>query len=351
MAGGSGTRLWPASRKNQPKQLLGLIGKKTLLQNTFARLAKGFLPNQIFVATHKNYARQIQKQLSLIPKANYSLEPETLDRGPALGLAALVMLKKNPQATFVTAWSDHYIKNERTYFKAIKTAKNFLRHNPKTLLCIGVKPAFPHTGLGYIKLGSRLGKNSRVFHVISFTEKPDSKTARKFLHSGRYLWNTGYFACRADFLLELYKKHLPEIYSLLMKIKPFIGTQKQQLAINKYYPQMPEADIERGLVEKTQGLACIKADFDWVDIGSWKVVKEILSGKNKNLISGLAQSLDTQNCLIYNYEPKLVTAVGLKNLAIINTKDTLLVADLNSSEKVKELVKKLGGIKQLKRYL
>ena len=218
-------------------------------------------------------------------------------------------------------------------------------------MAIGVKPVFPHTGLGYIKIGPNQNKNNKIFRVISFIEKPSHGLAQKFINSGNYLWNTGYFACRADFLLKLYEKHLPKIYSLLMKIKPFIGTQKQQLAIDRYYPQMPEADIEHGLVEKTQSLACIKADFDWVDVGSWKIVKEILSGKNKNLISGLTQSLDIQNCLIYNYEPRLVTAVGLKNLAIINTKDALLVANLDSSEKVKLLVKNLKNEKKLRRYL
>ena len=125
MAGGSGTRLWPASRKNQPKQLLGLIGKKTLLQSTFARLAKGFLPSQIFVATHKNYAGRIQKQLSLIPKANYSLEPETLDRGPALGLAALIMLHKNPQAVFVTAGATIILKMRKLISRQSKQQKTF----------------------------------------------------------------------------------------------------------------------------------------------------------------------------------------------------------------------------------
>jgi mannose-1-phosphate guanylyltransferase len=349
MAGGSGTRLWPISRKNKPKQLLKLIGEETLLQTTFHRLAKGFSDKQIFVATTALHADSIAKQLPKIPKAHYSIEPILKDRGPAIALAALLIHDHNPKACFVTAWSDHFIKDEAAYFATLKTAEKFLGRNPEYFLTIGVKPTSPHTGFGYIEQEKSLG--SGVYKVKSFKEKPDLKTAKKFLNNGRFLWNTGYFVCRADTLLELYKSHQPKIYDILMKIKPFIGTKKQQQAINKYYPSMPHVDIEKGLIEKLNKIAVVPAKFDWADIGSWKIIKDVLSEEKNNLTLGQVALQDVKRSLIYNYDKKLVAAVGIEDLVVINTKDTLLVAHKDKSEEIKTLVKKLAAEKKLKKYL
>lgn len=353
MAGGSGTRLWPASRKNTPKQLLPFIGKRTLLQNTFTRLRKGFSNNKIFIATGKKYFNHVHKQLPQLDLSHCSIEPAIKDRGPAIGLAALIMHHHDPESTFVTAWSDHYINDEAAYFKTLTNTEVFLRDHPKNFVTIGVTPTFPHTGLGYIEMGPAI-KNSmgiNVFKVKSFKEKPDLKQAQKFLTGKKYLWNTGYFVCKTSFLLVLYQKHLPEVYSLLLKIKPFIGTKKQQAAINKYYAQMPVVDIERGILEKSNSIVVLPSAFDWVDVGSWKIIKEVLSQPNDNLTKGKVITHEAGGNLIYNYESKLVAAIGLKDIVIINTKDALLVANKNDSEQVKELVKKLQADKKLKKYL
>lgn len=363
MAGGSGTRLWPVSRKQSPKQLLGFIGKKTLLQNTFDRLVKGFSTKEIFIATTTQYATQIKKQLPKIPATHYSLEPELKDRGPAIALAALLMYREDPTSSFVTAWSDHYIKDEPAYFKALKLADTYLDTNPSALVTIGIKPDHPHVGFGYIQLGSKIpflkkkGLGETLFRVKSFTEKPDLKTAEKFLKNGKYLWNTGYFICKTGNLLSLYQRHLPQIYDVLMKIKPYIGTKKQHWAIAKFYPEMPKVDIEKGLIEKLTNVAVIPAQFDWADVGSWKIIHDVLSLASKkseprtNTTQGNITVFETTNSLIYNYEPKLVAVVGMDDIAVINTKDTLLIIKKDKSEKVKDLVKRLEEDKNLRKYL
>ena len=349
MAGGSGTRLWPVSRKSSPKQLLKLVDNKTLLENTFDRLSKGFLNNKIFIATTKQHAAAVAKQLPKVPKANFSIEPMLKDRGPAIALAALLIYHRDPEACFVTAWADHYIDNEKSYFATLKIADIFLKKHPEYFLTIGVKPTYPHTGLGYIGQGKILTPPIR--EVINYKEKPDLKTAEKFFKSDNYLWNTGYFVCRADTLLKLYQKHQPKIYKVLMKIKPFIGTNKQQVAINKFYPLMPHADIEKGLVEKLNKVAVVPAAFNWADIGSWKIIKEVLSEDYENLTKGNVSLHNTNKSLIYNYENKLVAVVGLDDLIVVNTKDALLIAPKNKSEEIKQLVKKLQKDKNLKKYL
>lgn len=353
MAGGSGTRLWPVSRKNTPKQLLGFIGKQTLLQATFRRLSKGFSSKRVFVATMVQYAKNIQRQLPKVPKTNYSLEPELKDRGPAIGLAALLMHHYDPKSCFVTAWSDHYISDEEEYFKTLELAEAYLDVDPGVFITIGAQPTFPHTGLGYIEKSGHI-KNSAgipIHRVKSFTEKPPLEKARQFVKSGRYLWNTGYFVCRTDTLLSLYEQHLPEVYALLMKIKPSLGTKQQQAAINQYYKQMPKVDIEHGLIEKLDNIAVLPATFDWADIGSWKVIKDVLSDDDQNLVEGLAETHATEGTLIYNYEKKLVACIGLKDMIVVNTKDALLIVPKEHSEQVKDLVQKLKDNKKLHKHL
>jgi mannose-1-phosphate guanylyltransferase len=353
MAGGSGTRLWPVSRKKTPKQLLKLIGDRTLLEHTFRRLSKGFSSKEIFIATTRQYASHVRMQLPKISKSHYSIEPALKDRGPAIGLAALIMNHHDPDSSFVTAWADHFIKDEDAYFKTLNEAEKYLHSNPTAFLTIGAKPTYPHTGLGYIEQGSLLKNKSglEVYNVKQFKEKPDLKTAEKFLKSGKFLWNTGYFICKTSTLLSLYQKHLPEIYGLLMQIKPFLGTKKQQTAINKYYSQMPKVDIERGLIEKLDNIAVLPARFDWADIGSWKIIKDVLSIEEENLTHGNVTTHNTKKSLIYNYESKLVAVVGAEDLVIINTKDALVIAPKHRSEEIKELVKKIEADKKLKKYL
>lgn len=356
MAGGTGTRLWPASRKNQPKQLLKLIDDKTLLQNTYQRCLDWVKPEQIFVATASSYQESVKRQLPGVLPGNYSIEPCLRARGPAIGLAALIMHEQNPESTFMCMWSDHSIDSQPDYFiNLLSNLEKFLNESPEYTITVGVRPTEPHTGLGYIEKGQpkENSLNLPLYELASFKEKPDRETATGFLASGKYLWNSGYFVWKSATLLDLYKTHLPEIYNILMEIKPYIGTDKQQAAIEQWYPKMPKLDIEQGLLEKMEGnILTLVGDFKWADIGSWKIVKDIQSGPEANLTKGLTVDYGSSGSLLYNYTDKVLLAtVGTKDLIVVVTPEAVLVADKNNSEDVKKIITQLEENKNLNKFL
>lgn len=355
-AGGSGSRLWPASRKSSPKQVLKLIDNKTLLESTYDRCKTWVKQDRIFIATLTEYKNLIKRQLPEIKDSHYSLEPVLKDRGPAIGLAALIMHHYNPESVFMTMWSDHAITEPKGYFKKLLvSAENYLNTHPEQILTVGIKPTHPHTGFGYIKKGKRNKsfENFPFFEVKSFIEKPTQKKATSFLATNNYLWNSGYFIWKSKTLLDLYKQHLPEIYNLLMKIKPAIGTSKQQVVIDKFYKRMPRIEVEKGILEKvTSKIGTIEANISWNDIGSWQAIKDAQVRPGNNIFKGLHLDHDSIDTLVYNYNPKqLVTTLGTKNLAIVVTDDAILVADKNNSEDLKLLIKKLKEKGKFKKYL
>ena len=356
VAGGAGSRLWPASRKSQPKQLLKLINNKTLLQNTYDRSVQWTHEDQIYIATLSEYKDMIQEQLPGIPVSRYSLEPVLRDRGPAIGLAALIMNNDDPDSSFMTMWSDHHIKEEEGYFKnLLAQAKQYLNTNPEATLTIGVPPTFAHTGYGYIEKGEEMANDHGLplHQVQSFTEKPDKSTAQKFLESGKHLWNSGYFMWKTATLLALYREHLPEVYEILQKIKPYLGTKDQQKIIDELYPQMPKVEVEQGLLEKIKdGIVTIQAEFDWTDVGNWKTIKDTQAIEKKNVAQGLHMDHDSEDILVYNYNPsQLVTTLSAKNLVIVVTEDAVLVADKDNSVELKQLMEKLKEDPRLSQYL
>jgi mannose-1-phosphate guanylyltransferase len=253
-------------------------------------------------------------------------------------------------------WSDHNIKEKPGYFKKLlANAEKYLNENPTATLTIGVPPTFAHTGFGYIKKGAKVANKFGLplYKVISFTEKPNQKTAEKFVAGKNYLWNSGYFIWKTSTLLELYKEHLPEVYKILEKIKPHLGTKNQQKEIDKWYPKMPKVEIETGIVEKIKNnLYTIEANFDWIDVGSWKVIKDTQTKGAENISQGLHVDHDSKNSLVYNYNPKqLVTTLSTKDLIIVVTEDAILVADKDSSVELKKLTTKLKEDPKLNKFL
>ncbi len=352
LAGGTGTRLWPASRSGKPKQLLPFLGDKTLLQNTYARFAHFAKPSEVFLGTQKKYLENIRKQVPKIPARNFSIEPALRDRAPAIGLAALLMNHYQPNSIFTTVWSDQYFKEEQQYLTLLKKIEQHLKKHPEDTVTMGVVPTFAHTGMGYIELDKKISSPLPLYRVKSFTEKPNLKTAQRYLKSKKYLWNTGCFAWKTSTLLELYKKHQPEIYSLLMKIQPFIGTPGQGAAINRWYPKMPSVDIENGIITKASRRVAVRANFSWADIGSWKVLRDIQSTKAGNVFRGRHIDHGSTHSLVYNYSGKqIVTTLGLKDTAVVVTPEAILVINLEQAEEVKFLTKLIGQDPKLKKYL
>lgn len=337
MAGGVGTRLWPKSRRATPKQFQKIIGDETLLRTTFKRV----LPlvasvNHVFVSTNAEYAELVRKELPELPAKNLIIEPESRNTAPAMAMAAWVIAKRDPEAIVATAPSDHVVLKEKNFGAAIEQAVKALHLNPAQLVAVGIKPTYPETGYGYIKLGRsyRPSKSkiknpkSKIFHVDKFVEKPDQKTAKKYVESGNYLWNASYFVWRADHFLKLVKQHLPGVYRKLPEYP-------------RYFKTFPNVPVDTAIAEKTTTMVVVPADLGWSDIGSWAAVFDVMKPKSgENVISGLHVGIDTKNCLIHGAD-RLIATVGLENMVLVDTGDVILVASKDRAQDVKHIIDKL----------
>jgi mannose-1-phosphate guanylyltransferase len=353
LAGGSGTRLWPVSRKNSPKQIKPIIGDETLLENTFARLRKGFPVSDIFISTSQVHAAAIKKQLKGVPRENYILEPARRDTAAAIGLALVTIYKRDKEAIVMNINSDHHIKNDKEYIKIVSLTQKIIKEHPDAGVLIGVNPTYPETGYGYIKMGDEVGTFSgvKVFKIAEFKEKPSLEKAKEYLEGWEYLWNMGCFAWRADVLLGLYKKHLPEMHRQLMKIYRAIGTKDERAVTEKEFSKIKPISMDYGIIEKVSKLLVIPADFGWADVGHWRTVKEILSNKSEDSVKkGKVIDIDSSGNLIYSYSNKLVALAGVENMIVIETKDAILICARDKAQDVKKLVEKLKA-EGLDKYL
>lgn len=355
MAGGSGTRLWPYSRSNKPKQFQKLVSGRTMLQDTVARL--DFLkPQDIFVSTNAEYETIVREQTKgKIPQTNIILEPALRDTAPSIGLAAAYLSKKHPKEVMAVIYADHLIQKKDEFIKKLKIAEKLAREE-NTLNIIEVKAKFPNVNLGYVKIGKMLKEMNgvEIFSFEKFTEKPDLKTAIAFLNSYKYLWNTGLYVWRVETILQKFKKYLPKTYANLQKIQKSIGTKNEKKKIQEFYPLCDKISIDYGIMEKTdpKEVRIIPAELGWSDVGTWDSIFSELAGaqgSENNLIKGKHMGIDTRRSLIYGTKDKLIATIGIKDLVIVETEDALLVCDKKRSHDVKKLVEKLktGHYKKL----
>lgn len=353
LAGGGGTRLWPVSRKNKPKQIQPFIGNKTLLQKTYERARKGFGVKDIFISTNYSQLPLIQKQIPVIPRDHYILETAKKDTAAAIGLAAITLHKQNPHEVMMLASSDHFIKNEKEYTRISRMIEKLINQNPSYSLLIGIKPTYPETGYGYIKINKQFQQvgNDEIFNVEKFVEKPDLVTAQKYVKSWDYLWNSGIFCWRVDNLLNLFKKFLPDQFKILMRIQPALGTKDEKRIVTREYNKIKPISIDYGIMEKTKKRLVIPADIDWADVGHWRTVKDILSkNPEDNIVRGKNIVHNSSGNLIYSYSGKLIATAGLKDMIVIDTEDCLLICPKSQAQDVKKIVEQLEK-KKLKKYL
>lgn len=355
LAGGGGTRLWPVSRKNNPKQIQPFIGNKTLLQKTFKRIKSGFKLNDIYLSANQKHYALIKKQIPALPRKNYILEPEKKDTAAAIGLVAAHLAKNNPAEIFLTANADHYIQNSKEYIRIAKLVGKIVKENPDYTGLVGIKPTYPETEYGYIKINKLFEQqgDDEVFYGEKFVEKPDLKTARKYFDAWDYLWNPAMFCWRADHLLSLFRKHLPNHYLHLSKIQKAADTKSESAILNREFRKIkPAISIDYGIMEKIKKMLVVPADFDWVDVGHWRTVKDVLSKKAEdNVIKGKHIGHESKGNLIYSYSGKLVATAGVENMVIIDTKDCLLVCPKDKAHEIKKIVEELKKKKGYKKYL
>jgi mannose-1-phosphate guanylyltransferase len=343
MAGGSGTRLWPLSRKSLPKQSLKLIGERTMFQHAVDRLAPLFPPERIFVVTNALLADVLRPQTPEIPAANFVLEPSGRDSAPAAGLAAITLLRQDPDAVMVMLTADHYILDTAGFRAALAAANEVAADG--TIATLGIRPTFASTGFGYIHLGDAqvMVDGLPVYRSAGFIEKPNQPTADRFLADGRYVWNSGMFIWRADRLLAEFASQQGESYAALQRIAAALGTAGAAEVLAVEWPNVRKISIDYGIMERAERVSVIPIEIGWSDIGDWGSLLDILpSDDHGNVVTGEAVLLDTEACLVRS-EGRLIAAIGLKDVVIVETPDVVMVCARDQVQRMRAVVDKLAA--------
>jgi len=349
LAGGGGTRLWPKSRNATPKQFLPLFNKQTLTQITTDRFRKILPWERIYIVTvSEGYKKEILKEVPKLPAENIIVEPARRETGPAHGLGATYIYKKDPEAVIITESADRLVKPVPQYLKTLEVAAG-VAFREKTLIALGVKPRYPHPGLGHIKRGKKWNviEGVKFYKLEKFVEKPPLALAKKYTASGNYYWNAGEFVWRADNLLESLSKHAPKISSELTKIYEVIGTKREKKVLQKAYESMPKIAIDYAVAEKEKNFLVVVGDFFWTDIGDWKEVwKNLPKDDQDNVIidgkepGGEVINLDTNNALVHT-DGRMIAIIDVDDIVIVDTKNALLVCSKSKAQNVKKIVKQL----------
>jgi mannose-1-phosphate guanylyltransferase len=350
MAGGGGTRLWPISRKERPKQLLPLIGQETLFQSTVARLKDLFPPERIVVVTVEEQAREMKEQASEIPEENYLIEPGPRGTASVVGLAAMVLQKRDPNASMAVLPSDHFIRNVDLFHYLLKAAFEVAEN--KYLVTLGITPNLPSTAYGYIQQGKPLEGEYKypAYMVKSFKEKPSEEVAQQLLRTGDHSWNSGMFIWRADTIMNEIEKQMPALASELKTIGASWGTANQNKVLNERWHGLKNETVDYGIMEKAERVAVLPAGgLGWSDVGSWSSVFEVLlPDMNGNIATNASLHLahETHNTLIYGGPDRLIVTIGVDDMVIVDTGDALLVCKTDQSQKVKDVVEHLRKHRQ-----
>jgi mannose-1-phosphate guanylyltransferase len=347
-AGGVGTRLWPLSRKNTPKQFEKIIGDKSTLQLAVDRLQPDFKPEDIFISTGKKYEAIVKNHLPQIPSDNFIFEPEMRDVGPAVGTALGIVGKTNPEEPVAIIWSDHFVKKERRFREVLHFAKDLVLENKDSLVFIGQKARFANQNLGWIEFGDELKdiRGTKVFRFKRLIYRPSLSEAQKYLESSNFAWNPGYFVTTPDFILSQYKQFAPDIYQGILEIQASLGTKDYEKTLEKVYPQFEKISFDNAILEKMDAgkVSVIAADLGWSDVGAWEALKEALeNSSSENVTRGKVLAEDSVDNLIFNYTDQLVVGIDLSKMIVINTDDVLLVCTKDSVPKIKKLVESLSG--------
>lgn len=343
MAGGKGERLWPLSVPERPKQFLSLSGSRTMLQETVARVAPLISQKNIYVVTPREFATLVLEQLYL-PEENIILEPMGRGTAPCIGLAAVLLEAKDPHSVMVVLPSDHVVKEQERFLRILKLAIE-IAAKEDCLVTLGIIPDYPATGYGYIRRGELFAKNNglEIYRVQSFTEKPDYRTARRFLEEGDYYWNSGMFVWRVDVILGEISRCLPKLYAGLIKIKKRLGKPELNRVIAEVYEEQESISIDYGVMEKAKNVLVIPAEIGWSDLGDWLALEALFEKNNEgNIIQAQHIGIDTKNSIVFATDKdKLIATIGLENIVIVETKEALLVMEKTRAQEVREIVNKI----------
>jgi len=344
--GGVGTRMWPMSRNNFPKQFQPLVGQQSMFLQAYERVKTGFKVEDIYVATEERHRHYILDQAPDLPESHIFIEPEKRDTAGAVALAAARIHQQFPKAVIAAIWgADHIIEDVPAFISAVKTAAE-VASTDNAVVRIGAKATFPNIYDGWIETGKQLHKSGdiEVRQILHFHEKPDLETAKKYFSSIKYFINTGYLIASGTKLLELYKQYAPAIYDTVQTIAQADGTSEFDSILKTEYAKVQKESVEYVISEKIdpRDLRAVVADMGWIDVGTWEL---LYAGLNKtdhgNVVQATTKTIDTQGSVIYGQTHKLIATIGVSNLCIIDTEDALLVCDLHQTDKVKSLIEQL----------
>lgn len=352
MCGGSGSRFWPKSRKNFPKQFLKTVGDRTMIQLTVDRI-NSFIPlENIYMVTNKSHVANIHDQLREIDHTNILIEPLIKETAACIGYSAVKLLKEDPEAVMIVLPSDHYIQDEGEFMRTILQGLD-IALSKNCLVTMGIKPTRPETAYGYIETGKHLEgfDEAPAYKVKRFTEKPNKEKAQEFIEKGTYLWNSGMFIWKASVLMKQYKEFLPDMYECLMKISDAVGTEHEAEVVEREYMEIDGISIDYGILEKSNDVYVMETNFMWDDIGSWTALERYLEkDDNGNSLKGIVRTLDSHNCILYG-DKRLIAAVGVEDLIVVETEDVILVCQKDRDQDIKALLKNLSSSKDYEKYI
>ncbi|HOT91614.1 MAG TPA: mannose-1-phosphate guanylyltransferase [Anaerolineae bacterium] len=342
MAGGGGTRLWPLSRSGHPKQMLKLFGERTMFQLSVDRLLPLLPPAHICVVTAAEQVDPLAAQYPDLPRANFIVEP--LGRGTAacIGLAAMALRQRDPNAVMAVVTADHLIRRVDTFRAVLRAAQQVAEQG--YLVTLGITPTFAATGYGYIRRGTLLGQADGFdyYRVERFTEKPDAPTAAAFLEEGVYSWNSGMFIWRTDRILEEIRRWMPDLSATLEALQAVWDTPAYAETLARLWPPLRKETIDYGIMEKADRVAVIPVDLEWSDIGAWPAVMDAYPHDAAgNVLLGDVIGIDNVNTLVFAQGERLVATIGVQDLIVVDTPDAVLITRRDQAERVKEVIGRL----------
>ncbi len=346
MAGGKGTRFWPLSREEHPKQLLKLFSNKTLVEETYDRI-HSIIPNErVILATSRVLGPKIIQMFSFIPHENIIVEPVARNTAAAIGYASMLIAQRQPDATLVVLPSDHYVANHQAFIDTLESAMDYAETG--AIVTLGITPTHPETGYGYIKFSDfvtmELTEGQETKHrarkIDEFVEKPDRNTAMSYLSAGRYLWNSGIFIFRVDVMIAEIERHLPGLYEGLQQLMELQDKPEDRRLRERIWEQLPDISIDYGIMEKADRELVIPSSFGWSDVGSWKALTNFPTDERGNFESGKVVAVNSRRNVLYSSQG-LLAVLGLEEMVVVVTKEAVLVCPMDRTEEVKDLVQEL----------
>lgn len=338
MAGGIGARFWPKSRRRNPKQVIDLLGEGPMIQQTLQRISDIVPPENRWIITNQEQADLFVQLVPELADVRFVIEPMGRNTAPAIGLAAVHLLKEDPDAVMLVLPADHRIADQYAFRSCLLTAADLVKDS-EVLATIGIEPTRPETGYGYIQIDRTQPQlRDNVFHVKTFAEKPNLQTAKLFLESGEFFWNSGMFIWRADSIMRHIHDNLPEWYAGLQEIKAALETEKEKGVTKRVFHSNKAISIDYGVMESAQDVIIVKGCFGWSDVGSWDEVWRVREHDEKgNAVEGEVITIDSSDNLVLAKD-KMIALVGLSKLAIVETGDVIMVCPLAEAQRVRDIV-------------